>query len=83
LGNLASHYGVASGAGWGLGDFDGDGDVDLSDLSSLATHYDGGSAQAMADFQVLVVPEPATLSILLMVGGFILSYHRGLTHKKG
>jgi hypothetical protein len=57
--------------------------VDLSDLSSLATHYDGGSAQAMADFQVLVVPEPATLSILLMVGGFILSYHRGLTHKKG
>lgn len=69
LGNLATNYGMSSGASWGLGDFDCDGDVDLNDLGTLATYYGQGSAQAFADFQALTgvsVPEPAGASVLAL-----------------
>lgn len=73
LGNLATSYGGTSGLDWINGDFDHDGDVDLSDLGTLATYYGAGSAQAFADFQMLIsVPEPggAALVILASAGCF-------------
>jgi hypothetical protein len=39
LGELLGHYRQANGASWEDGDFDGDGDVDLSDLSALLANY--------------------------------------------
>jgi titin len=39
LGILATHYGVSSGATWGMGDSTGDGAVDVADLGLLATNY--------------------------------------------
>jgi hypothetical protein len=65
---LASSYGHSADVFWRNGNFDGDGDVDTADLDILATHYQGGYAQAMADFQALNVPEPTTLLSLLSVG---------------
>lgn len=67
LGNLATNYGMTSGASWAMGDFDCDEDVDLNDLGSLATYYGQGSAQAFADFQTLV-PEPSSLAVLTSAG---------------
>jgi hypothetical protein len=62
LTDLADNYGVTSDARWVKGNFDGDGDVDLVDLTLLATYYVSGQSQAMADFQSLAaVPEPASL----------------------
>jgi hypothetical protein len=66
---LANNYDMASGARWGLGDFDFDGDVDLVDLTILATYYGPGAEQAQADFAALTsVPEPATGAALALVG---------------
>ncbi len=58
LGILATHYGTIGGAEWGDGDFSGDGNVDVTDLGILATNYGTIAAQA--------VPEPSTLSLLLL-----------------
>lgn len=67
LGNLASNYGRSSSALWGMGDFDSDGDVDLNDLGGLATNYGSVTAQAMADFQMLMaVPEPHALGLIML-----------------
>jgi hypothetical protein len=43
LGNLAGGYGTTSGATWAMGNFDGDGDVDLVDLGALAGNYGHGA----------------------------------------
>jgi hypothetical protein len=72
LGTLAKNYGAASGATWAMGDFNGDGAVDVVDLGILAKNYDwvgttGGAA----------VPEPATLSMLLLAGVAALGKRRG------
>lgn len=39
LGNMASNYGVTSGATWADGDFNGDGRVDVTDLGNLASNF--------------------------------------------
>jgi hypothetical protein len=75
LSNLAANYGMSP-RGWGDGDFDCDHDVDLVDLSTLAGNYGSGTAQAHADFAMLV-PEPA--GVFLGACGFvamITSRHR-------
>lgn len=87
--NLAANYdyisfgdltgvnnGAIEGAEWALGDFDWDGDIDLNDLSNLASNYGLGEAQAFADFQLLTsVPEPVTL--LPLLGVLFFSRKRG------
>ncbi len=59
LGILATNYGDDRGLGWEDGDFNADGVVDVSDLGILATYYGAGTA-------VQAVPEPSTLSLLLL-----------------
>src|SRR5262249_19533724 len=39
LGNLASNFGLSSGATWGQGDFNYDGNVNVADLGDLATNF--------------------------------------------
>ncbi len=60
LGILATNYGVTGpiAAVWGDGDFDQNGLVNVSDLGALATNY--GTTAPTA------VPEPSTLSLLLL-----------------
>ncbi len=55
---LAAHWGTAEGASWSQADFNGDGAVDVGDLGVLASHW-GAKA---------TVPEPGSLSILLVWG---------------
>jgi hypothetical protein len=47
-GDLAAYYNTASGATWAMGDFDGDKDVDVADLSLLAANYNYGSASTVS-----------------------------------
>ena len=67
---LASNWNTSSGMTWADGDFDGDGCVDINDLSLLATNWGTGSVAA--------VPEPASLSVLVL-GGVLL---RRRTHRR-
>jgi hypothetical protein len=69
LGVLATNYGL-TGKAWQAGDFNGDGSVDVVDLGLLATSY-GGSYSA-AD----VVPEPATLSLMVLAAGAMTRRNR-------
>jgi hypothetical protein len=52
LGNLATNFGMTSGATWAQGDFDYDGNVNVADLGDLATNFGmslpSGSAAAQA-----------------------------------
>lgn len=85
---LAQNY-SGTGKRWTEGDFDGDNDVDFDDLLVLAQNYDGapglvneaqvGEAFA-ADWNLAlsIVPEPATLGLLL--GGLAVGVRR--THRK-
>jgi hypothetical protein len=66
---LAGNYGAAGDLDWVHGDFDHDAVVTLIDLTLLATHYEGGQAQAFADFQSMI-PEPSTIAILAITGIF-------------
>lgn len=50
------------GSTWGQGDFDADGDVDLDDFTLLKQNFGTGT-----------VPEPATLSLLLLAAVFLPS----------
>jgi autotransporter-associated beta strand protein len=73
---LAQNYGTAGTKTWGTGDFDGNGLANFDDLLALAQFYnspatlqsDWANAQA-------VVPEPATLSLLL-ASGLLLNRRR-------
>jgi hypothetical protein len=60
LGVLATNYGMSMGGKWAQGDFNEDGKVDVIDLGILATKY--GQGPGSAD----VLPEPATLSLLVL-----------------
>jgi hypothetical protein len=64
LGNLASGLGIPSEKRWSKGNLDCDQDVDLPDLRTLATNFQGGRAAALAQFEALV-PEPAAASLML------------------
>ena len=57
---------------WADGDFDGNGNVDASDLAMLGMNWDPTGAGAGAAY---LVPEPATLGLLL-VGGLALLRRR-------
>jgi len=58
---LKKNIGMASGATWEQGDFDGDGDVDWGDLGMLTAAM-GGAGGASP------VPEPATLFVMAAAG---------------
>lgn len=63
---LASHWqeGVGDGgATWEMGDFNEDGAVDGSDATILATYWQSGIDSAMTS-----VPEPTTVTLLLLLG---------------
>jgi autotransporter-associated beta strand protein len=74
LGNLASAYGMTSGAIWVQGDTNYDGKVDVSDLGNLASSYGAilptdpaalaasASSSAVSVAGVATVPEPTTLA---------------------
>jgi hypothetical protein len=66
LSALAANYGQTS-RNWAQGDFDLNGNVNLIDLTLLATYYEGGQAQAFEDFQTLV-PEPSSIAIIALAG---------------
>ena len=59
-------------ATWAMGDFNGDGKVDGSDVTILAGNWQAGVTAAAA-----AVPEPATLVLILM--GLSDSVHRRCT----
>jgi hypothetical protein len=75
---LRTHYGTASGAQWGDGDFDLDGDVDFDDAWTWLSSYDGDSTGEI-DMAYLTrgeVPEPATMSLLLVGATGLLARQR-------
>jgi hypothetical protein len=59
---LAAHYGLASGAMWINGDFNGDRAVDLADAVILQHHLTSGLAASSA----APVPEPTSLAIVFI-----------------
>ena len=67
---LAQNWDTPSGALWTQGDFSGDGEVGLADLTALAQNWDfnENDPPGSIEGQVLVVPEPMTMS-LLAIGG--------------
>jgi len=68
LGILATNYdrtGLTAGANnWAVADYNGDGNVDVVDLGILATNYDWAAPGASNG----AVPEPATMSLLVLGG---------------
>ena len=70
---LASNWGQTAGMTWTQGDFDGDEDVDIEDLSLLASNWGQGSLAASAPSRSggpTPVPEPSALLLLLVGAGF-------------
>ncbi len=67
---LASFWQQAA-TGPGQGDFDGDGDADDVDATIMATNWTGPMAAASA-----AVPEPSTISLLLLLGVLGLGMRR-------
>ena len=67
LGALATNYNH-SGMAWAQGDFNGDGAVDFVDLGVLATNYNKSTPAKTGQS----VPEPGTLSVLLLGGAACL-----------
>jgi hypothetical protein len=83
LGSLAAHYGTTSGAVFEDGNLDGDEDVDLSDLGTLASYHPAGQAQAYADFEALdsgahgqAVPEPSCVLMMACAALAIRRQHK-------
>jgi hypothetical protein len=96
LGNLATNYGLTSGAIWSYGDFNGDHAVNVTDLGDLATNYGYGTSTApgaatstaevaATDFGELsrAVPEPTAGLIALPVVAWVISSRRSRTSKRG
>jgi hypothetical protein len=65
LGNLATNYGDAGGAGWSQGDFNYDGSVDVTDLGDLATNYGSVAAAPMqaSPQRIVAVSTPAIRAV--------------------
>jgi hypothetical protein len=82
LGRLATNW--QSRADWTGGDFNRDGMVDVTDLGLLASHWQQGVASALGPsfddamravrLGVASVPEPASLTLFILIGG-ITSLH--------
>jgi hypothetical protein len=66
---------AGSGALWATGDFDGDGDTDSADAQLMLASWTGAQAGGQHDFDLVVVPEPASLA-LLALGGLALARRR-------
>ncbi len=75
---LRANYGTASGAQWGDGDFDLDGDVDFNDAWIWLDNYHGDSAGEinMAYLTNGEIPEPTTISLLILGAGGLLARRR-------
>ncbi|MFP4435560.1 MAG: FAD-dependent oxidoreductase [Phycisphaerae bacterium] len=75
---LRANYGTTSGAQWGDGDFDLDGDVDFNDAWIWLSVYEGDSAGEI-DMAYLTngeIPEPTTISLLILGAGGLLARRR-------
>ncbi|MCK5114169.1 MAG: PEP-CTERM sorting domain-containing protein [Phycisphaerae bacterium] len=77
LATWGANYTGTGGTGklWMNGDFDGDGDVDSDDLATWGANYTGPGGAAMMADMMASVPEPATMS-LLVLGGIALIRRR-------
>jgi len=64
FGLLKDNFGITQGATWGQGDFTGDGAIDLQDFGLLKDHF----GHTTGDNPVAAVPEPASLSLLVLAG---------------
>ena len=64
---LAQHYGAAN-ATWEQGDFNGDGQVTFEDLLALAQHYGDSLYPPTPAGELISVPEPLELPLLLTAG---------------
>ncbi len=56
---------------WAQGDFNGDGNVNSSDLNLLALNWQSGTIQAAS-----AIPEPSSAVLLLLGGALLLRSHR-------
>lgn len=65
---LKSNFGITSGATWGQGDFDQDGDVDRDDLLLLAECFAQNTSHSMDFGGIAGIPEPATLFVMMAAG---------------
>ncbi|HEX3357751.1 MAG TPA: autotransporter-associated beta strand repeat-containing protein [Tepidisphaeraceae bacterium] len=74
---LATNFGTASGVNWQTGDFNYDGSVNLLDLNAIASNF-GASPIAGAAPPALgtLVPEPASISVLLAGSAAIMARRR-------
>jgi hypothetical protein len=85
LGNLASGYGMSSGASWVSGDTNLDDKVDVSDLGNLASSYGSQLAAGSADVPTMLasasvataVPEPSLLGAVGCAGVVFVARRRG------
>ena len=71
---MLTNYDKSTGMNWSSGDFNGDGKVDINDLSVVLTNYDksiGSSAAGMA-----AVPEPSCLALLFVGTCGLLAFAR-------
>jgi hypothetical protein len=59
-----------TGMNWGTGDFNGDGQVDINDLTIVLTNYN--TTYSAAGIQA--VPEPCTIALLIGVAVSLLAY---------
>jgi autotransporter-associated beta strand protein len=74
---LLNNY-TETGKDWSEGDFNYDGAVNITDLLAMLNNYglSGGAASSTGTIGTIAVPEPATISLLAVVGAGMLSRRR-------
>ena len=65
---LVNNLGIGSGATWADGDFNGDGAIDVLGDAFVLINNLGASSAATASLVTTAIPEPGSLSLLMLVG---------------